>query len=54
MKNKEILMSDTSALIKRVSEEEGIAWLTLNRPERKNALSKALMAEIIDCLKELR
>jgi enoyl-CoA hydratase/carnithine racemase len=47
-------MSDTSALIKRVSEEEGIAWLTLNRPERKNALSKALMAEIIDCLKELR
>jgi enoyl-CoA hydratase/carnithine racemase len=47
-------MSDTSALLKQVSEEEGIAWLTLNRPERKNALSKALMAEIIDCLKELR
>ena len=47
-------MSDTSALITRVSEEEGIAWLTLNRPERKNALSKALMAEIIECLKELR
>jgi len=47
-------MSETSSLITRVSEEEGIAWLTLNRPERKNALSKALMAEIIDCLKELR
>ncbi len=47
-------MSDTSALLTHVSEEEGIARLTLNRPERKNALSKALMAEIIDCLKELR
>ena len=47
-------MSETSSIITRVSEEEGIAWLTLNRPERKNALSKALMAEIIDSLKELR
>jgi enoyl-CoA hydratase/carnithine racemase len=47
-------MTDAPSLLKHVSEEEGIAWLTLNRPERKNALSKALMAEIIDCLKELR
>jgi enoyl-CoA hydratase/carnithine racemase len=47
-------MSGTSALLTHVSEAEGIAWLTLNRPEKKNALSKALMAEIIECLKELR
>ena len=47
-------MSGTSALLKNISEEEGIAWLTLNRPERKNALSKALMAELIESLKELR
>jgi len=47
-------MADRRFLIERISEEEGIAWLTLNRPERKNALSKALMAEIIDCLKDLR
>ncbi len=47
-------MGDKKFLLERISEEEGIAWLTLNRPERKNALSKALMAEIIDCLKDLR
>ena len=47
-------MSETAALLKNISEDDGIAWLTLNRPERKNALSKALMAEMIECLKDLR
>lgn len=47
-------MADKKFLLEHVSEEDGIAWLTLNRPEKKNALSKALMAEMIDSLKELR
>jgi enoyl-CoA hydratase/carnithine racemase len=33
--------------------EEGIARVTLNRPERRNALSLALMRELIACLREL-
>jgi enoyl-CoA hydratase/carnithine racemase len=47
-------MAEKKFLQEKISEEEGIAWLTLNRPERKNALSKALMAEIIESLKDLR
>ena len=34
-----------------VEREDGITWVTLNRPEKRNALSPALhyeMAEIID------
>ena len=30
--------------------EDGIAFVTLNRPQRRNALSLALMRELIDCL----
>lgn len=33
--------------------EEGIARITLNRPERRNALSLALMGELITCLHQL-
>src|SRR5438128_2662770 len=32
--------------------EESIATLTLNRPEKRNALSLELMQEMIDCLAE--
>ncbi|WP_348260758.1 enoyl-CoA hydratase [Telmatobacter sp. DSM 110680] len=32
------------------STEESIAIVTLNRPQRRNALSLALMRELIDCL----
>ena len=33
--------------------EETIALVTLNRPQRRNALSLALMQELIDCLNEI-
>ena len=35
------------------SSEGDIAVVTLNRPERRNALSLALMHELIDCLSEI-
>lgn len=38
---------------KRLAPERHIAWLTLNRPEKKNALSNALMAELIADIKEI-
>jgi enoyl-CoA hydratase/carnithine racemase len=47
-------MAETELVLKRVSEEEGIAWLTLNRPEKKNALSRALLAELGATLRALR
>lgn len=47
-------MKTNSLVLERISEEDGVAWLTFNRPERKNALSRALMAELIDALKRLR
>ena len=34
--------------------EGGIGFITLNRPEKRNALSKNLMAEMIDLLKALK
>lgn len=33
-----------------LSQEDHVAVVTLNRPERRNALSLALMLELIDCL----
>jgi len=33
--------------------EDNIALVTLNRPERRNALSLVLMQELIDCLSEI-
>jgi enoyl-CoA hydratase/carnithine racemase len=38
---------------KKVSADEHIAWLTLNRPQKKNALSEALMNLLIEDLKEI-
>jgi enoyl-CoA hydratase/carnithine racemase len=35
------------------SVEQSIALITLNRPQRRNALSLALMREVIDCLDEI-
>ncbi len=34
-----------------VEQENGIATLTMNRPEKRNALSTAMMADLIDALK---
>ena len=39
---------------KRLSVKDRIAWLTLNRPEKKNALSEALMDELIAALRQIR
>jgi enoyl-CoA hydratase/carnithine racemase len=42
-----------NTILQRVDESAGVAWLTFNRPEKKNALSRGLMAELIAALKEL-
>jgi len=36
-----------------VEFEEGIAWVTLNRPEKRNAMSPALNREMMEILKAL-
>ena len=36
-----------------IDEKDGIAWLTLNRPEKKNALSVALLAEVSSLLRSI-
>ena len=47
-------MADDKLVLEKISAEQGIAWLTLNRPEKKNALSRALLAELAGTLKSLR
>jgi enoyl-CoA hydratase/carnithine racemase len=42
-----------NTVLQKLDESAGIAWLTLNRPEKKNALSRGLMAELVAALKEL-
>ena len=37
----------------KVDVEEGIAWVTLNRPEKRNAMSPTLNREMIDVLETL-
>jgi trans-feruloyl-CoA hydratase/vanillin synthase len=37
----------------RVSLEDGIAWVELNRPEKRNAMNPTLNAEMVDVLLEL-
>ena len=46
-------MVEMKTIISKIDEESGVAWLTFNRPEKKNALSRILMAELIAILKEL-
>ena len=46
-------MTEFSTILQKLDEDAGIAWLTLNRPEKKNAMSQKLMAELIVALKEL-
>jgi enoyl-CoA hydratase/carnithine racemase len=41
-------------ILSDLDEAKGIAWLTLNRPEKKNALSLALLAELADTLRGIR
>jgi enoyl-CoA hydratase/carnithine racemase len=40
--------TDTPALLRR--DEAGVAWLTLNRPAARNALSRALLAALDEAL----
>src|SRR5919106_6280738 len=46
-------MAEMKTVLQRIDEEAGVAWLTFNRPEKKNAMSRGLMAELIAALKEL-
>ena len=47
-------MAENNLIIHRINEQAGIAWLTLNRPEKKNALSIALLNQLADLLRSLR
>src|SRR5918992_472992 len=46
-------MPDTKFINGNIDEKAGIAWLTLNRPEKKNALSIALLGELSSILRSL-
>src|SRR5712692_7674553 len=46
-------MVEMKTVLQKVDEKTGVAWLTFNRPEKKNAMSRAFMAELIAALKEL-
>ena len=46
-------MPDTKPINANIDEHEGIAWLTLSRPEKKNALSIALLTELSNLLRSL-
>lgn len=46
-------MAESKLILANISEQDGIAWLTLNRPEKKNALSIALLAELASILKSI-
>jgi trans-feruloyl-CoA hydratase/vanillin synthase len=46
-------MVEMKTVLSKIDEQTGVAWLTFNRPEKKNALSRKLMAELIGILKEL-
>ncbi|MCA1644995.1 MAG: p-hydroxycinnamoyl CoA hydratase/lyase [Chloroflexi bacterium] len=37
----------------KVDKEGGIAWITLNRPEKRNAMNPTLHREMVDVLEEL-
>jgi len=46
-------MAEINTVLRSIDEEAGVAWLTFNRPEKKNAMSIKFMAELIAALKEL-
>jgi enoyl-CoA hydratase/carnithine racemase len=46
-------MAELTTVLRKIDEDAGIAWLTFNRPEKKNAMSRKFMAELIAALKEL-
>lgn len=46
-------MAELTTILQKIDEDAGVAWLTFNRPEKKNAMSHRLMAELITALKGL-
>ena len=46
-------MAELKFITANIDENVGIAWLTLSRPEKKNAFSIALLAEISSTLRSL-
>ena len=46
-------MAEMTTILQKLDEDAGVAWLTFNRPEKKNALSQRLLNELIAALKEL-
>jgi enoyl-CoA hydratase/carnithine racemase len=46
-------MADFTTVLQKIDEASGVAWLTFNRPEKKNAMSHKFMAELIEALKAL-
>src|SRR5205823_13078976 len=46
-------MVDNKLILDDINEGEGIAWLTINRPEKKNALSIALLSELVGLLRSI-
>src|SRR5918994_4996285 len=47
------MMAELRTILQKIDEDAGVAWLTFNRPEKKNALSQRLMIEMVEILKEL-
>lgn len=45
--------TDLSATVVKVEFEDGISWVTLNRPEKRNAMSPTLNREMIEILEAL-
>jgi enoyl-CoA hydratase/carnithine racemase len=46
-------MAEITTVLQKLDEDAGVAWLTFNRPEKKNAMSHKFMAELIEALKAL-
>jgi enoyl-CoA hydratase/carnithine racemase len=46
-------MAELTTVLQKIDEDAGVAWLTFNRPEKKNAMSQKFMAELIAALKDL-
>jgi enoyl-CoA hydratase/carnithine racemase len=46
-------MAENKFILADINESDGIAWLILNRPEKKNALSIALLSELSGILRSL-
>jgi enoyl-CoA hydratase/carnithine racemase len=47
-------MPPSKFILTNISEADGVAWLTLNRPEKKNALSIELLTELAGILNSIR